>query len=152
MPQKLGFMDFVIIYHLSLSNLSCLILYRSNASQLVTLNLDSKPTSILCHMGDFGCGDGGWTPVMKIDGNKVCHWSAEYQCLFPIGCAQLSSSNQKLYKESIKVLSSSSGVKGTRFTSVYNFPAQYDPLRNQRISNFGFTKLRSCLIFSHFRS
>jgi len=22
-------------------------------------------------MGDFGCGDGGWTPVMKIDGNKV---------------------------------------------------------------------------------
>jgi len=21
-------------------------------------------------MGDFGCGDGGWTPVMKIDGNK----------------------------------------------------------------------------------
>ena len=22
-------------------------------------------------MGDFGCGDGGWTPVMKTDGNKV---------------------------------------------------------------------------------
>jgi len=22
-------------------------------------------------MGDFGCGKGGWTPVMKIDGNKV---------------------------------------------------------------------------------
>jgi len=22
-------------------------------------------------MGDFGCGAGGWTPVMKIDGNKV---------------------------------------------------------------------------------
>jgi len=21
-------------------------------------------------MGDFGCGDGGWTPVMKIDGTK----------------------------------------------------------------------------------
>ncbi|XP_022808306.1 uncharacterized skeletal organic matrix protein 5-like [Stylophora pistillata] len=21
-------------------------------------------------MGDFGCGDGGWTTVMKIDGNK----------------------------------------------------------------------------------
>ncbi|PFX14231.1 uncharacterized skeletal organic matrix protein 5-like [Stylophora pistillata] len=21
-------------------------------------------------MGDFGCGDGGWTPVMKINGNK----------------------------------------------------------------------------------
>jgi len=24
-------------------------------------------------MGDFGCGDGGWTPVMKIDGSKVWH-------------------------------------------------------------------------------
>ena len=22
-------------------------------------------------MGDFGCGHGGWTPVMKINGNKV---------------------------------------------------------------------------------
>ena len=40
-------------------------------SQVVTLILDSKPTSVLCHMGDFGCGDGAWTPVMKIDGNKV---------------------------------------------------------------------------------
>jgi len=59
-------------------------LYKSNASQLVTLNLDSKPTSILCHMGDFGCGDRGWTLVMKIDGNKVCHWSTEYHCHFSI--------------------------------------------------------------------
>ena len=42
-------------------------------SQLVTLHIDSKPTSVLCHMGDFGCGDGGWTPVMKIDGSKVSH-------------------------------------------------------------------------------
>ena len=41
-------------------------------SQLITLNVDSKPISALCHMGDFGCGDGGWTPVMKIDGYKVC--------------------------------------------------------------------------------
>ena len=40
-------------------------------SQVVTLILESKPVSVLCHMGDFGCGDGGWTPVMKIDGNKV---------------------------------------------------------------------------------
>ena len=22
-------------------------------------------------MGDFGCGDGGWAPIMKINGNKV---------------------------------------------------------------------------------
>ena len=44
---------------------------RSNASQLVTLDLDSKPTTVLCQMGDFGCGDGGWTPLMKIKGDKV---------------------------------------------------------------------------------
>ena len=44
---------------------------RSNASQLVTLDLDSKPITVLCQMGDFGCGDGGWTPLMKIKGGKV---------------------------------------------------------------------------------
>ena len=42
-------------------------------SQLIPLCFGSKPISVLCHMGDFGCGDGGWTPVMKIDGNKVWH-------------------------------------------------------------------------------
>jgi len=26
---------------------------------------------VYCHMGNFGCGDGGWTPAMKIDGIKV---------------------------------------------------------------------------------
>ena len=44
----------------------------SDASHLVVLDIDAKNTTVLCHMGDFGCGDGGWTPVMKIDGNKVC--------------------------------------------------------------------------------
>ena len=44
---------------------------RLNESQLVMLDIESKLTSVFCHMGDFGCGDGGWTPVMKIDGNKV---------------------------------------------------------------------------------
>ena len=29
-------------------------------------------------MGDFGCGDGGWTPVMKTDGRKVRHKYAAY--------------------------------------------------------------------------
>ena len=55
----------------SLFNLANLKFSRSNASQLVTLCLGLTPVSVLCHMGDFGCGDGGWTPVMKIDGNKV---------------------------------------------------------------------------------
>ena len=44
---------------------------RSNVSGVVTLLVDSQPLSVFCHMGNFGCGDGGWTPVMKIDGRKV---------------------------------------------------------------------------------
>ena len=46
-------------------------LSRKNKTQMITIIFDSKPTSVLCHMGDFGCGDGGWTPVMKMDGNRV---------------------------------------------------------------------------------
>ncbi|KAL9954480.1 hypothetical protein ACROYT_G042026 [Oculina patagonica] len=53
--------------------------YKSDLSQLVTLRLNSKPVSVLCHFGDFGCGDGGWTPVMKIDGNKdTFHYNSWY--------------------------------------------------------------------------
>ncbi|PFX25311.1 hypothetical protein AWC38_SpisGene10074 [Stylophora pistillata] len=53
--------------------------YRSYVSQLVTLRVDSKPVSVLCHMGVFGCGNGGWTPVMKIDGTKsTFHYHATY--------------------------------------------------------------------------
>ena len=44
---------------------------RLKKSGEVTLHLDSTPISVFCHMGDFGCGDGGWTPIMKINGNKV---------------------------------------------------------------------------------
>ena len=44
---------------------------KSSESQLATLILGSHQTSVLCHMGDFGCGDGGWTPVMKMNGNEV---------------------------------------------------------------------------------
>ena len=40
-------------------------------SGVVTLLVDSQPLSVFCHMGNFGCGDGGWTPVMKIDGRRV---------------------------------------------------------------------------------
>ena len=50
-------------------NLVCI--HSLNESKVVALLLDSKPTSVFCHMGDFGCGTGGWTPVMKTDGNKV---------------------------------------------------------------------------------
>ena len=47
------------------------ISHRARKSHVTALNMDSTPISLLCHMGDFGCGDGGWTPVMKTDGNKV---------------------------------------------------------------------------------
>ena len=56
-------------------NLSCIqgrpFIRRSNVSQLVSLCFGSRRLSILCQMGDFGCGDGGWTPVMKINGSNV---------------------------------------------------------------------------------
>ncbi|KAL9960377.1 hypothetical protein ACROYT_G033828 [Oculina patagonica] len=61
---------------------SCKELYEENksrVSELVTLQFDTKPTSVFCHFGDFGCGDGGWTPVMKTDGDKsTFHYGSEY--------------------------------------------------------------------------
>ena len=44
---------------------------RLTTSRVYTLKFDSDEFSVYCHMGVFGCGDGGWTPVMKIDGTKV---------------------------------------------------------------------------------
>ena len=36
-------------------------------------DLGIHPGPVYCHMGDgnFGCGTGGWTTVMKIDGTQV---------------------------------------------------------------------------------
>ena len=31
----------------------------------------SQTIPVYCHVGNFGCGDGGWTLTMKIDGIKV---------------------------------------------------------------------------------
>ncbi|PFX16288.1 hypothetical protein AWC38_SpisGene19441 [Stylophora pistillata] len=51
----------------------------TNVSGVVTLLVDSQLVSVFCHMGDFGCGDGGWTPVMKIDGSQTTfHYDADY--------------------------------------------------------------------------
>lgn len=47
------------------------IFNRLNTSGVITLHFGSGPKSVFCHKEDFGCGNGGWTPVMKIDGNKV---------------------------------------------------------------------------------
>ena len=35
------------------------------------LMLGHLKVSVFCQMGNFGCGEGGWTPVMKIDGAQV---------------------------------------------------------------------------------
>ncbi|KAL9954476.1 hypothetical protein ACROYT_G042020 [Oculina patagonica] len=53
--------------------------YKSSASQVVMLDVDSQKTPVLCHFGDFGCGHGGWTPVIKIDGRKnTFHYKSGY--------------------------------------------------------------------------
>ncbi|KAL9982849.1 hypothetical protein ACROYT_G004958 [Oculina patagonica] len=53
--------------------------YKLNTSQLVTLRFGQTPTPVFCHFGDFGCGDGVWTTVMKIDGNKnTFHYDSTY--------------------------------------------------------------------------
>ncbi|KAL9954459.1 hypothetical protein ACROYT_G042000 [Oculina patagonica] len=44
--------------------------YKSTKSQVFTLMFGSQKIPVYCHMGNFGCGDGGWTPAMKIDGTK----------------------------------------------------------------------------------
>ncbi|XP_022805208.1 neurogenic locus notch homolog protein 1-like [Stylophora pistillata] len=62
---------------------SCNEIYNNikgaNMSIVVTLFVDSQPVPVLCHMGDFGCGNGGWTPVMKIDGRNITfHYNKRY--------------------------------------------------------------------------
>ena len=61
----------LIKFQLNLSIWEDSLLSRSKKSGEVTLHLDSKPMSVFCHMGDFGCGDEGWTPIMKTNRNKV---------------------------------------------------------------------------------
>ncbi|XP_022808884.1 uncharacterized protein LOC111345856 isoform X3 [Stylophora pistillata] len=52
---------------------------RSTVGKVVILNIDSKPISVFCHKKIDGCGDGGWTPVMKIDGDKdTFHYDSHY--------------------------------------------------------------------------
>ena len=48
-----------------------LSLSSSTKSQVYPLMFGSQKIPVYCHMGNFGCGDGGWTLAMKIDGTKV---------------------------------------------------------------------------------
>ena len=43
------------------------------------LMFGSQKIPVYCHMGNFGCGDGGGSLAMKIDGTKVC--SCRYHSL-----------------------------------------------------------------------
>ena len=55
---------------------------RRTKSQVYTLMLGSRNISVYCFMGDFGCGSGGWTLVMKTDGTKVKEGKFAGQFLF----------------------------------------------------------------------
>ena len=47
-------------------------LHRSSKSQMYPLMFGSQKFPVYCHMENLiGCGDGGWTLAMKIDGSKV---------------------------------------------------------------------------------
>ena len=49
--------------------------FSSHESKAYPLIVGSLPINVYCHMenrnGNGACGDGGWTLVMKIDGNEV---------------------------------------------------------------------------------
>ena len=49
---------------------------------MYTLMLGSRNIEVYCFMGDFGCGSGGWTLVMKTDGTKVQEEKFTGQFLF----------------------------------------------------------------------
>ena len=55
---------------------------RRTKSQVYTLMLGSRNIPVYCHMGDFGCGSGGWTLLMKTDGTKVKEGKFARQFLF----------------------------------------------------------------------
>ena len=47
-------------------------LNSANSNKAYELNVDSNEVQVYCHMTNInGCGSGGWTLAMKIDGSKV---------------------------------------------------------------------------------
>ncbi|CAH3160933.1 unnamed protein product [Pocillopora meandrina] len=70
---------FLLLRHQRMFVFLFFLFKRSNVSGVVTLLVDSQPLSVFCSMGNFGCGDGGWTPVMKIDGRETTfHYDEHY--------------------------------------------------------------------------
>jgi len=53
--------------------------HSSTKSQVYSLMFGSQKIPVYCHMGNVGCGDGGWTLAMKIDGTKrTFHYDAGF--------------------------------------------------------------------------
>jgi len=51
--------------------------HKSSKSQVYELMFGSQKIPVYCHMGNFGCGEGGWTMALKIDGTKrTFHYSS----------------------------------------------------------------------------
>ena len=51
-----------------------ILTFRTKENKAYQLDIGSQNTLVYCHMNDTGlgaCGGGGWTLVMKIDGNQV---------------------------------------------------------------------------------
>ena len=61
----------LIKFQLNLSIQKDSLFSRSKKSGEVTLHSDSKPKSVFSHTGDFGCGNGGRTPIVKTSRSKV---------------------------------------------------------------------------------
>ncbi|XP_022777800.1 uncharacterized protein LOC111319257 [Stylophora pistillata] len=74
----------------------------STMDKLVTLIIDSKPVTVRCYNEIDGCGDGGWTPVMKIDGNENTfrydshHWTDKKEYNSPGGKTAFDNKETKL--------------------------------------------------------
>ncbi|XP_066025928.1 uncharacterized skeletal organic matrix protein 5-like [Pocillopora verrucosa] len=53
--------------------------YKWTKSQVYPLIFGSQNVPVYCHMGNFGCGDGGWTLAVKIDGKKkTFHYDSKF--------------------------------------------------------------------------
>ncbi|CAH3140543.1 unnamed protein product, partial [Pocillopora meandrina] len=51
----------------------------SRQSQVYPLMFGSETIPVFCHMGNFGCGDGGWTLAMKIAGTqRTFHYYSQF--------------------------------------------------------------------------
>ena len=75
------FRSFLFVFYNGDNEFCISVVHRSTKSQVYPLIFGSQNIPVYCHMGNFGCGDGGWTLAMKIDGKKVCYFTIkEYHC------------------------------------------------------------------------